>query len=971
MYYVSWRPFMMALYASRRHLGLRRGDGPGDSLSAWSIGGSASKRPAALLEETATYSILRSVRGDERTVALRDREAPEIQSAHLHTHPTERESATAMLWRAAAFRGAPPKSLAQRGSIMKIGDHRTAWPHLALMLAGLLMLTGLLMPAGGAANSADQRGWLGIYTEPVPNLPDITPAAGGPAALDGALCGLRVTAVFPFSPAEKGGLLAGDIIVAAGDSRFDCPVDSAQARFLRSLENGTVGQIYPVRVLRDAIETQVECNGATLPAASARRFWHEPLALVDSLTSGDTLRARASKQQAIVTLPITLGPRPEAHWPPAPSNADIYPPTQLRESRFTSLVWELSAAFGIRSDTEDLLRRLARCQQHRDPFRLDCMTYGHRDPFRFEHLSEAIVDSLGQAHGIVDLLARAAALWIPEHSLAMPRSRRLVAPEIPAPAGAGRSGPQIAAGDPLEDPSSRLARMQPLLDQIVQVLSEARIWHTQAFRELTEEELDFLASQRWELTELFAKEIYIHFDDDRDRFERNYRLIKLAEKVDYGALMESALRVALLTDLEWVRSAAGYVREVFSDTLQAAVLLEYDSPMGGLVFGGRGSHWYAADNIAFIMDLGGDDFYSAGSGDGSDRATPLTVCIDLEGDDAYETTEWGRQGSGCLGIGGLLDLEGDDQYIGMQWAQGTGYLGIGWLHDLEGDDTYRGHSFCQGVGLFGLGLLLDEQGDDQFMGDSHVQAVGLAKGIGLLHDAAGDDRYFAKGRYPTGYGTSGIFEAWSQGCGMGFRTLASGGLGVLLDGGGTDRMEAGNFSQGGGYYYGYGILHAAGPEDDRYIGSRYNQGFSAHQALGYFHEAGGDDHYVTRNGVAQGLAWDESVTLFVDAAGNDHYQGGRFFSHGASAHNSVCVFMDQAGRDRYDYLPGPARAGGNSYHGGTSLSLFIDEGGQEDFYGSVKAHNGRAFWHPEYGFFIDCAGSLQQVRPEQFAPTPD
>jgi hypothetical protein len=278
----------------------------------------------------------------------------------------------------------------------------------------------------------------------------------------------------------------------------------------------------------------------------------------------------------------------------------------------------------------------------------------------------------------------------------------------------------------------------------------------------------------------------------------------------------------------------------------------------------------------------------------------------------------------------LLDLEGNDTYIGTSWAQGTGYFGVGILHDVAGDDTYRGRTFCQGVGLFGMGFLIDDSGNDRYEGDGQVQGVGMPRGIGALSDKAGDDEYYAKGRYATGYGTSGVFDAWSQGTGLGFRMLQSGGIGLLADDGGADVYEAGNFSQGGGYYYALGVLCDRGRDDDVYVGSRYDQGFSAHQALGYFHESGGDDVYRTRNAVISGLAWDQSISFFLEDSGDDDYHGGGF-STGASAHNGLTVFVDERGTDVHR-RGAPGRAGPNDYHGGTSLSFFLDDGGQRDRY---------------------------------------
>ena len=105
---------------------------------------------------------------------------------------------------------------------------------------------------------------------------------------------------------------------------------------------------------------------------------------------------------------------------------------------------------------------------------------------------------------------------------------------------------------------------------------------------------------------------------------------------------------------------------------------------------------------------------------------------------------------------------------------------------------------------------------------------------------------------------------------MGLRGIASGGIAFMLDNKGKDRYEAGHFSQGGGYYFGWGILINKGDEDDLYIGSRYNQGFTAHQAAGYFYEQGGNDIYRSYS-VSLGMAWDQSVVVFIDEKGDDKF----------------------------------------------------------------------------------------------------
>lgn len=186
--------------------------------------------------------------------------------------------------------------------------------------------------------------------------------------------------------------------------------------------------------------------------------------------------------------------------------------------------------------------------------------------------------------------------------------------------------------------------------------------------------------------------------------------------------------------------------------------------------------------------------------------------------------------------------------------------------------------------------------------------------------------------------------------GFGIRPYASGGVGMLFDHSGRDRFEAGTFAQGGGYYYAFGILANGGKENDLYIGTRYAQGFGVHQALGAFIEAGGNDVYQTRMGVAQGLAWDEAIGLFIDEQGDDRYNGGSGFSLGAVAHNALCLFLDRQGNDRYDAIR-PAGAGSNSYHGGTSLSIFIDDGQGQDHY--LKRKNNSVETEKQNSIFID------------------
>ena len=826
----------------------------------------------------------------------------------------------------------------------------------------VLLAGSAIAPHTMGAFAADTRGWLGIYHEPVAPVPPRRPGlfvdGTGFDRPDSALCGLRVTAVWPDSPAEVAGLEVGDILLGIDGVPFDSPPESTRAMFQRWMTPRQTGERVRFRVRRDGLDRAVTLDGTAADPPTARRFWRVPSAVIDSLRDGETLLARAERRQREFDAIVTLGPRPEARWPAGKPPAEIYPRDRYPESDIARLAWSIVDSAGLRSDTEDLLARLARCHETADPHRLDCMSYAHREPFRVESFAREISETFRRETRIPRLLVEARALLAPGagSTTGGPAPMRLETGSSAPPPGP----PPAPGADAHLSAAARASLVAPLLEAITAVLASARDHHRRAFANLNDEERRFLAEHRYDLSTAFAGEVYIHFDADRERFGRNRRLIALAERIDYAALFAAAGEAARLTDPAWVQEAASLLRRAYADTLAAPVLHNRQTPMGRIVFGGLGRAWHREMDVAFLLDLGGDDFYTGNAGGSRGWETPISICVDLEGNDAYESTENVCQGSGCLGIGALLDLDGDDQYIARQWGQGTGYFGVGWVDDRAGRDTWRGRTFCQGVGLFGFGLLLDRAGSDRYEGDCQVQGVGLARGIGAVIDHAGDDEYYAKGLYPTGYGDAGIFDAWSQGAGIGFRTVASGGLGLFLDGGGRDRMEAGNFSQGGGYYYGLGICRAAGREDDTYIGSRYNQGFSAHQAVGVFLEDGGNDLYTTRQAVAQGLAWDECVTLFVDAEGDDIYRGGGGFSLGASAHNSVCLFVDRGGRDHYDYAPGPGRAGGNDYHGGTSLSLFIDVGGAEDRYDGAESGNGVRSVRPEHGIVLDLPGSVEE-----------
>lgn len=293
-----------------------------------------------------------------------------------------------------------------------------------------------------------------------------------------------------------------------------------------------------------------------------------------------------------------------------------------------------------------------------------------------------------------------------------------------------------------------------------------------------------------------------------------------------------------------------------------------------------------ADDVALIVDVGGNDLYdnnAGGSliafgdggfipvhGDGSSFGpsqcvTPTTDCarvvvggdfedaellfsaslvLDLAGDDTYGVLRAPYhdrgctsdpvvrkvviQGAGAGGPGLLFDLAGNNLFQAKTIAQGAGHVGgVGVLYLGEGSDTLRAVRFAQGSGLFfGLGILIDEGGDDRY--EARVPAGGVLNTDGGFCDT--------QPRYLHGSGFGRVTGA------------ASGVAGALIDLGG----------------------------DDVYAGDTKGEGFAEVAGLGLFYDAHGDD---THTAVRRSLGY---------ASGNPSTSGG-----------GLGVFVDMEGDDRY------------------------------------------------------------------------
>ncbi len=733
---------------------------------------------------------------------------------------------------------------------------------------------------------------------------------------------LEVVFVAPGSPGEAAAIETGDVVLALDGASFD-PADGDPAVRWRSLisERAPLSAV-TLTVLRRGVTTMATRDGQAVADAAA--LLADLPAALEALEAGGRLAVDIRREPRIEDIEIRLARHPldadETLDAAAFARADLAPHGVIAEA--------IVARHGTSEALADLRARLRSVALSSGAARLPVVRTTLASPWHLPAIARELATALAPqgAAGEPGALAHRAAGLLP----------------LASPPAAGFTARRLAP------PSS----VDEILAQIETALADATRAREQALRDVSEAERAFVVEHAAGLPAALAELIYLHADENRARAAANRRLLDIASRVDVAGLLRAAEGLASLADPAWLGAVGRVLRA--APNASDPIIARRATAAGEIVLAGTGANVHRDIEPAVLVDAGGDDLHANRAGGAAGDARPIGIVIDLAGNDAYEATDTFVQGSGVLGIGMVIDVAGDDTYLGKDGAQGVGLCGVGLLIDRGGDDRFRALHFAQGVGFFGLGAVMDDAGDDDYAALSQAQGLGLPHGAGVLHDRAGDDRYFAKGGVKTGYGTQGVFDAWSQGCGLGLRYLASGGIGLLADDAGADAYEAGNFAQGGGYYFGFGMLRDAGRDADRFIASRYGQGWSAHQAVGAFLDEGGDDLYETRHGVIAGLAWDQSVSWFADEAGNDTYRGS-FFSLGASAHNSIMMFEDLGGSDRYEGVA-VARAGGNDYHGGTSVSLFLDLGRGRDVY--EQEPPGALASNGEHGFALDLPGGM-------------
>jgi HEAT repeat protein len=389
--------------------------------------------------------------------------------------------------------------------------------------------------------------------------------------------------------------------------------------------------------------------------------------------------------------------------------------------------------------------------------------------------------------------------------------------------------------------------------------------------------------------------------------------------------------------------------------VKGGVLFCAKTGIGEIIVGDSGPNEYV-DDFSLIVDLGGDDLYTARAG-GTDGRTqpPVAVCIDLGGSDRFiarlkdkppekgdsdklNPADWRIdfcQGAALAGVGILVaDGDGDDTFAAGNWSQGAARLGVGVLiRSGKGNDSYKGLDCVQGASSFGIGVLKDEEGNDKYKATCFSQGFGGPAGLGLLWDVKGDDSYYAGGRYDD-YPTrpKGSFIAMSQGFGFGLRPVCSGGTGIMLDNAGNDFRHLDNqFGMGGSYWYAFGMSVDDAGDDVYQTGKAgdydgYTMGAPIHLTAACLIDRGGNDKY-HGNKIGPAVGWDLSPGWFVDGGGNDEFtackDGWNFMAGGIQ--NGCGFLVKKSGGATFD---GGAYPRGEQCRDCGSIGILLNLGGK-------------------------------------------
>ncbi len=346
-----------------------------------------------------------------------------------------------------------------------------------------------------------------------------------------------------------------------------------------------------------------------------------------------------------------------------------------------------------------------------------------------------------------------------------------------------------------------------------------------------------------------------------------------------------------------------------------------NTSLGNVVIGSMADDVYQGSMPLILISPGGNNIYQFSDHSG------FHVIIDVSGNDTYFSSDRSFPGSGISGLGFLVDMQGDDFYRGENFSFGAGLLGAGLVADMAGNDRYESKVFSQGAAAMGMGVLFDKDGDDTYDSVLYSQGMGYVGGAGLLFDLKGNDVFSSGGVIPDDREEQGAFQTYSQGFGLGSRSFASGGVGILFCGSGDNCFNGSYFCQGSSYWRALGLL-ISGTGNDSFYARRYAQGAGIHSSVGGIVNYGGNNRYFSW-GVSQGCGHDYGVGILVDKNGNDVYEAD-WLSQGAGISCGLGMLIDCEGENVYSEKS--TCRGYGSYddrRDSASIGILIDRHGKE------------------------------------------
>lgn len=395
--------------------------------------------------------------------------------------------------------------------------------------------------------------------------------------------------------------------------------------------------------------------------------------------------------------------------------------------------------------------------------------------------------------------------------------------------------------------------------------------------------------------------------------------------MEYYPFLEDAAKDIDMASIHYAGVKLMAISQELSDTilkLKASKLpinwkgqfLDWMTPIGRIVITSSKDDVHRYSDAFFVLDLGGNDTWYGAVGATPSLSIPVSLAIDLEGDDSYINDDeyTAAQGAAMFGAAMLLDVSGNDSYQSKRLSQGAAMLGIGILCDLAGDDEYEMWTDGQGAAYFGVGLAIDNTGNDSYRIWGDGQGYGGTGGVGTLVNRSGDDHYYAEKdtskafRIDFWHSEKGQYNySYVQGCGIGRRGDVTdghswaGGMGSLIDLDGNDVYEAGGWSQGCGYWYGMGFLYDKNG-NDQYLSTHWAQAAGAHFAIGCLFDEGGDDKHINWGKLASGIgfAHDYVISILYNKGGNDYYKV-HDDGFGYAINMSQVFFIDTEGDDTY------------------------------------------------------------------------